>query len=360
MKMTRTSAFHRYFTWITLVSVGLFYLEPLAAMESTSSQSTDFESLADKNNPFFPIELFYNPKTNEVSQAIKDLLELTGIKVKDYQLETVTNAIQGKSHPEQSWLRTGERWKITSKLAEEVGEKIVSIILNDLKFGEEIYPNNPSTAEGFVLFGSSLKTVRQRVAFLNALVREKSIPIKPIYLLGGERPLSAEQEETKDSIFDADNGIVTFRPNYNIPKLLPIINDERDMIAIVADQSIDEQWQSEITSLPTPKEGSAPRATTETTLKTLLSNPDLKKGHYIAISEAPFIEYQQVVTNRTLMMSGKNHDHTIEVVGRGTKSNAHDKQFSKSQQAGVLLDTVARIFYELCLIKKLSLKAKQN
>lgn len=85
--------------------------------------------------------------------------------------------------------------------------------------------------------GSTLERMRAQVKTLNHSIEKNPILGKlPVYFIGGERMLSKEIGETQQNLYHPDNASVIFKKGYSVQQNPPEINDERDMIALVANQ----------------------------------------------------------------------------------------------------------------------------
>ena len=116
----------------------------------------------------------------------------------------------------------------------------------------------------------------------------------PVYFIGGERMLSKDIGETQQNLYRPDNASVIFKKGYRVQQNPPEINDERDMIALVANQSLSDQFQHVIFVMA-PKKESAARATTMDGMQLWFTKHNPPSGHYALVSSNPFILYQQLV-----------------------------------------------------------------
>jgi hypothetical protein len=176
-----------------------------------------------------------------------------------------------------------------------------------------------------------------------------------VYVLSGERKLDKAIGEDKKSLLDPNNGNISFNPDWKGP--VPFPKNETDMIKIVFDQSKHPSIKGEnVIFVHTLKKQGQARATTETTVYKWLEQCNPSAGTYLAISNQPYVYYQELSIQQSLLKAGRQDIH-VEVVGPGKTPNAVPDK-AQDQEISVLLDNLARIFYEMVEIKKLSIQTK--
>ncbi|MBY0280687.1 MAG: hypothetical protein K2W94_00830 [Alphaproteobacteria bacterium] len=323
-----------------------------------------------------PSTLFFD-KHHQATDSVVKLLGLTGIRIqndsltpdkdwpeskvtlKSRSLEEITDAVQGKISPLVIWKRSNnkERWEanLPFSLSENQMVKIKEIISNNLNLKEETKPAL-KTYQGVLFLGSTLSSVRKRLSYLNKLIDSKTI-ITPaqVYVLSGERKLDKAIGEDKEALLNPNNGSISFNSDWKGP--VPFPNNETDMIKIVFDQSKHPALKDEnIIFVHTLKNKGEIRATTETTIYKWLDSCKPAAGLYLAISNQPYVFYQALSIQKSLLKAGRQDIH-VEVVGPGkTPGTIPDK--TPELEITVLLDNLARMFYEMAEIRRLSVQIK--
>lgn len=321
---------------------------------------------------FLPLQAksLYVSSKGEVTDPVIKLLGLTGIRIlngkkiephwpkakiylKSRTLEDIVPATQGKGEASISWLGdpSKERWEedpTKPNLSPSQARSIIRICMEDLQQGEAILPQD--TPQAILFLGAALFRVRLRLAYLNELYDGgKLSPSLPVYGLTGERKLDEEIGETLDNLMNPHNGIIPFRKDWVPPQ--NIVLDEGKMLELVFSQSRHLQLDPRnIHFVYSPKDQER-RATTESTVKQWLIDYSPPGGFYIAISNQPYIFYQECVIRRTLLQSARP-DIYVKVIGPGIKINMeNDDQLLK--QARDFLNNNSRILYELLKIRGL-------
>jgi hypothetical protein len=256
-----------------------------------------------------------------------------------------------KPKPEQKVPTPPERWEMMGDFTHQQAEMITQIALNELELAPRILPKQ-KLYQGILFLGAALPRVRTRLVFLNELINQR-IDFKRVYILTGERPLSETAGETPHQLLNRHNSFIAIHPEWQEPKILP--NDEGDMIKMVFDQSKHpELEESKISLIYTPKREGEARATTETTVFKWLELKNPKKGTYLAISNQPYVLYQELVMRRCLKQANRE-DIKVECVGPQVDSSLATSP-SLQHQAAVLLDTLNRVCYELKTLQEIESK----
>jgi hypothetical protein len=316
------------------------------------------------------LKLMINEK-GEATDVIVRLLAMTQIKVaeksskstaqtdreaklvlKSRAVEEVTNAIQGKTKSEVSWRRnpTVERWEMVADLSDDCAKAIRKICQEDLRLEQRVLPQHKAYA-GVLFLGTTLKGARSRLRFLNDLVDKTKLRFKKIYILTGDRDLDERVGETEADLLNANNSIIPVSSEWVKPAVAPC--NERDMLVLVFEQSQNQNLRDKKQHvIYAEKRPNKRRAETGDTIEEWLKmNP--KRGHYIAISNQPFVLYQQLVINRVLLRNRRT-DISVEVIGDGMENEPLTSGTNEvSNEAAIHLDTLSKIFYEYVEIKKL-------
>lgn len=324
-----------------------------------------------------PVDLIIQAN-GEVTDQIVELLGWTGVRIahdsvpidprwpetlltlQSRSLEEIAPVVNGDANPRISWRQKPkpledkkqiERWEMDADLTPDQIKNVTDIILNKLELKKEVLPKDKAYA-GTLFLSASLSTVRQRLAFLNALIESKNPQLGKIYVLMGERSLSEAAGETKENMFNARNDIVSFVSGWSPPHSIP--TDEGDMMKLVFDQSRHPSLKNEdIQFVYAPRRKGEVRATTASTLAKWLEEVNPPAETYLAISNQPYVLYQELVILRCLLEANRPDIH-VEAVGSKMTEPAYAR--TESQEAASLLDYLNRIIYELARIKKLEQK----
>lgn len=323
-----------------------------------------------------PSTLLDNPFFDKYEQASDDIVRLlghTGIRIqndpltpekdwpeakltlKSRSLEEITDAVQGNTNPAIAWKRpcSIQRWEHIPLFSFSSGQliHIQSICFNKLGFSEEIFPKK-KTYKGAFLPGGLLSWIRLRLAFLNDLINTKIDKPKYIYTLTGDRYLCVEAGEIPESLLDPNNGDISFNPGWTEPTQLP--TTEGEMMKLVLSQSKSPHINEEdIISIHFSNMNHKPFSITEKTIKQWLEQNVPPAGVYLVISNQPFVLYHELIIKRVLL-EAKRTDIQIESVGIAKNLALKTDLAKQEQQVAIILDNLARIFYELSKIKKLN------
>jgi hypothetical protein len=307
------------------------------------------------------IEALYINSNGEVTDAIVNLLGLTGIRIledsleagknwpesrthlKSRRLEDIVPAVQGKLDPSVTWFGSTkkERWEEDPekpKLSVAQAMHIIEICLSSLRLGEKTYPTK--TPKAILFLGATLPSVRFRLAYLNELYDTKKLsPKLLIYILTGERKLDKAVGEGRTNLMNPDNGIISFRKDWVAPEGL--ISDEGEMINLVFSQSHHTDIHGGNVITVYSQKGMGRRATTESTVIQWLKEHSPSGGHYLAISNQPYNFYQESVIRRVLLQAGRS-DISVEVVGPRMIAKTESDEMIIGQ-AKNLLNNISRI-----------------
>jgi len=295
----------------------------------------------------------YLNSQGDVTQPILNLLKITGFDLPSSKLENVVTATQGKSGSSFSWVGTPtkERWEKDSKkinLSLAQAKEIINICSKDLKQDKSI-PVQVANPQGVLFLGSILSSVRKRLAYLNTLYNQGMLSTTtPVYLLTGERTLDESVGETSFELQNPNNGLISFREDWQGSG--KTISDEGEMVELVFAQSRHQKLKTENIYLVYSPKGTERRATTASTIKQWIQDFSPADGSYVAISNAPYIFYQECVIRKVLLQLGRN-DICVEVVGPPMEVKPEDES-QVIKKAQNFLNNTARILKELLEIQQ--------
>lgn len=269
-------------------------------------------------------------ENNAPTSALADVLALTHI-AHDNTLESIITMTQ-VTQDRGGWLRsTGkERWEIDEVFADK--RDVLLPLFDRLGVLKEVTPSQ-HYYDYAILLGASVFRVRTRLWHLIALWNS-GIRFGSIIILSGQRQLDP-QRESYDILFNEQNGILLFKPNWQYDGKEP--RTEIDMMKLVFDQSqVPAEWKSlPIIFIDTPMQqtayGSWRRPNTQDTIETWLGNNPLH-GSILLISNQPFIGYQNAVLQKFIP-----DNFVIETVGEAASPNI---------KISIVLDTLARWLYQ--------------
>jgi hypothetical protein len=322
----------------------------------------------DRHKCSITLDAHYITPQGQITDTLVRLLGLTGIRIEgdlvesdwpepklilsSRKLNEVVNAVQGKKDPKVNWLGNPikERWEEDlekSPLEVKQAKKIIELCDNDLRLSTEV--RLKTTPKGILFLGAALNRVRTRLAFLNELYDKKLLSIfLPVYLLTGERTLDKDIGESQEDLMNQSNGIISFRNDWK--PSAEHITDEGEMLKLVFAQSRHKDLAEKSIHLIYSPKGSGRRATTESTVVQWLNDRSPESGSYIAISNQPYVYYQELVIRRVLLET--NHlDICVTVFGPGIPAQSLD-DFQGVKKATDYLNSISRILYELEKIQR--------
>ncbi len=261
---------------------------------------------------------FFDENKKPRTKLIKvlDLLGMKDITKPETTLLEVNNWAQ--SH----LLRQGERWTKQVDRFEELKPKIRPL-LQDLGLIEARLPSFISY-EGAIVYGSLLPGMCLRFDYLIEAWK-KGVRFTHLYFLTGQRPVNLEKET--GNVFLQGQ---TFKIEAETESAMVRVLFERPEVPKDMKDSI----QVHFISVPMKKEGGVViRPTTDdTVIAWLESAPPF--GRYLAVTNAPYIERQDLVV-RTL--TAKKGDFTFDTVGPVAKED---------EQIAIFLDELARVIFQ--------------
>ncbi len=267
------------------------------------------------------------------SQALLDLCKLTHVPVKPTDsLDVIVKKTQ------KAWYQgKKERWE--ARLPESLNnpdiiDKIIHICYERLDLHDAILPPGDTLCayDGVFFLGASYHSVINRLDFYLDLVKSGKISKDlPLWVLTGERALTPRIGETEE-VFRA---IVNPRK-----KTLPLPTNEAEMIAFVFHHRLPEDIKA--TLIDSQKERGYGRATTQSTIEAFIHTTGIKSGRFLAISNQPYVYYQQTALQSKLLQLGIPIE--ITCVGGAAKNQTEGY---KNTHAAMLLDNVAKVLFNL-------------
>lgn len=259
------------------------------------------------------------------SHALLQLLDFLDLQ-HDGTLQGIVDVTQKK------WLRAQnkERWEIDEQSSANLSQEIY-LLLDELGMFRECVPSNLNY-DCAVVFGATLPTFRQRLAYLVKQWKE-GVRFKSIVFLCGLRPLQ-HSKETSFDLLDENNGVLPFRSDWAKPKNLP--QNEAEMAKFVFDQAeLPDQLRrlpvDYIATLDQPNaDGTFRRANTKDTLVQWIAT-DPFCSSILFVSNQPFIGYQAAIVQNLLPQT-----YVYETIGAGSPYPS---------SIAVCLDTLARWLY---------------
>jgi hypothetical protein len=283
----------------------------------------------------------------KISNNLKKVLNLTSIYPKDDSITEALHWIDGTYDSQYSWIRNDktERWEIERNIniSDDNLDDIIKIINENIGFKKEVAPINKNY-NAILFLGSTLDRVRDRLAYLNQNIDDGKINPTMTYLIGGERVLSEKIYETKEELFNKKNGLISFNNDYKIPRILPELKDEREMLKLVFSQSLHPLLKNKIAIVFIEKEANQNRSFLKNKLKYFFNEYswNFKDGKYLLISHQPFVLYQKLIVEKVCKEEkDKCQGLEFESIGSCSKETIHSV-VEKRKYVSRLLDTLGR------------------
>ena len=259
---------------------------------------------------------WYGFKSPKQKKAITFLLKQTEIDGKNpvinghltksdlSEIMTLVNRTQ------KQWVRRApkqERWDVVKNDYAPEQKKTMLRCLKILGVVHARFPLKSSTSSAICVLGATGPAMNKRLKFLECCIEKGLFRRQNILLLSGERPLQSRVDD----------------PEYNdlIQKKGPNSKEvglERDLLQHLYDSSPSAKHQWPVIVIH-GKKGDLPRATTESTVKTLLNwlkkHPEIKT--IVFISSQPYALYQKAIIGSVFKSCGS--DLNVQVVGDGAK-----------------------------------------
>ncbi len=258
---------------------------------------------------------YYGFCSKEQKKAFTFLLKQTGLDVKN-------SVIKGRITPsdvwkimtlvqktQRQWVRRThgkERWDVVKKY--DNTEYTQSMLPHLRVLGVvDPYLSHPRTSDAICVLGATGSSMNKRLKFLEYCIEKGLFRRQNILLLSGERPLQSGVDGPEYDDFIKKKG------EYVVQNGL-----ERDLFQFLYDSS-PSAWRHWPVTMIHGKKGLLPRATTETTIKTLLnwlkSHPAIKTIAFV--SSQPHVLYQKAIIHSVIQSC--NSPINIRFVGGGAK-----------------------------------------
>ena len=200
---------------------------------------------------------------------------------------------------------------------------------------DEIRPTEKNY-EYAIIFGTLVSRFRQRIAYVLQLWLE-GIRFKKLVVLTGERPLEPTME-SEDILYNRSNTILPIRASWMQPIITPTTESEMaQMLFKQADlpQDLTEKVPTIFVDTPQLRDphGVRRRPNTGDTVCQWLSHQNPLPGSVLAVSNQPYIGYQDAVMKTILPIT-----FMVDTVGA---------QASENEPLDELLDTLARWLYQV-------------
>lgn len=285
--------------------------------------------------------------------AFKKLCEDIAAPSAPSTLEEAVALAQGKAHEGYTWLRSGERFNVTAdgSLTEVQADAVIAFCHEAGFFADHPIPES---IQALLIMGSTLQRVRaQTLSLAAAVAREPALATMPVFYVAGERVLAETAGETQEALYSPPR---PWREGYVLPEVAarPVVADERDMVRLVAAQSLPAAFEDVRFAMAAKRDG-APRATTADCMKVWFETSP-PAGVYAIVSSNPFAGYQELVATRQALINGRK-DVAFIGCGPAITPESYIAKMGKIGVAKVLLDNFARILYEMYHIKQMESSA---
>ena len=265
--------------------------------------------------------------------------------------ENVKNLIQGKDprYPGFSWFaKPGvERWDMRYEKKEINAPKLMNLILmpmvdgvKGLNMGAATYPAS-STFSTILLLGSTMSDFSSRVSFLNTLISERKTETQStsVYILTGKR-----------SFNDSEKEMLTKRGTPDALKVLASDSEKTGLEWVYNTFKKDAAFAALPVMTINDASPKGIRATTESTLALFFKQTNVSKDKRIlGVSSHIFALYQYLILKRVAHQNG--FEGYVEICAPALSGSERDA-YPDSKKLAMLLDNLARIFYEICFYKE--------
>jgi|GEM_PF-5853761 len=273
--------------------------------------------------PFLVISLFGNIQNQKIeselpfiqeklslssdqSQALLELIDLTGCKLNESIIEDEGLLVAILSETNQKWRRKAyERWDCVDDLQMKDQRAYFINLIDKAGYLSAVFPSK-DTYEHVLILGANQKTVESRINFLlNQIGLGRIKNINKIYLLGAERPL--EDFEPLSTKLSTEMEMMI--------EVMDLVKENNPTLL----QSI------EIIPVNSPMKDNGKRATTVDTIISYKNTVSHLPNSILAVSNNPYILYQH---------------NTIEfILGEGICETIGDKASDKTK-ISVALDAI--------------------
>lgn len=170
-----------------------------------------------------------------------------------------------------------------------------------LEFPPEYPPSEsrPVIYEGVILLGALRARVVSRLHYFTTFAPRVYFQRDwRFYLFGGARPLDPVKESREVLCTPAE---LPFKDGWQSPETMP--TTEAGMMELVWKQSqLSSEWNYELVNTPLQlkPDGGKRAPNTDDTVRTWLTKQERRPGHYLLLSNQPFVEYQALTVERAL------------------------------------------------------------
>lgn len=238
----------------------------------------------------------HHKHSHDHQTIIKELLTLTGISCEEDK-ESLKKCTK-------KWIRpfSKERWEINDLNDEYIAQNKARIIslLSELKMYDEISAAKKEYDYAIIL-GATANGMRTRLAHLAKQINQ-GVDIKQIVFLVSQRPRS-EKVESEKVLFDENNRYLKLKKGWVKPQGIPAT--ETEIAKFIFEQSdLPEKLQkTPVIYVDTPGKNALPArvgraSTSDTVIAWMKMKP--KEGSILAISNPPYIFYQDAVLGKYL------------------------------------------------------------
>lgn len=268
-----------------------------------------------------------------------DLLELNNFAQKNF----IRPKMSERSSPEaySYYENLFNLWK--EKKEERINE-IIKIFTEMGDIGEVLPSKNFKAPDYIVIPGSTIHNMRERLAFVDNIVKKKLIDISKTQIVFSIGYRKLFPSETKEELVNP--APYAKNPSWQAPEKLP--DNENDCAEFIWEQM---ELSAELRAkypiiIKANVAENANRATTEICARDFWNNKYIKPGKVLVISSNPFIEYQLGIFGLQLKHSQRLDKDQFTLAGSGPAPVFPlDKIDSKILGVGILLDNLARSIY---------------
>jgi len=264
------------------------------------------------------------------SSALVQVFNILGIKT-DGTAQSLNKIAQ------KDFLRKSgqERWEMGKKYDDKRDQLLP--VFKELGVIDVVWPS-AQQYQHIIIHGSTVTGMRQRLAFLNVLWNQ-GIRGENIVFFVGERPLDPKKESRKILLHQKFSDI-PFREGWQPPEKMP--KTEADAAVLLWDQIISNEDLRiknvlfiRVPMIRGSETGKLRRAQTKDTIEAWLDKSPIS-GKCLAISNNPYIPYQDQTMLKTLCERNCDRQLQVETVGA-----AADTDIS----VAVHMDNIARWLY---------------
>jgi hypothetical protein len=330
----------KQFCYVIISTVGLCLTLILQSCSMHTKQSAaNLEDLS-TGNPFFT-------KDGKPTAALHKLLKATHISVEPtdtvIQIHEKTKAAGWQSKPgmERPDMQLPDGLKDSASHIITIGEKFLNLQAT-------VYPKPGMHFDGVLYLGAAFTRIITRIEFYNQLVDRGLLrPDLKMYVLTGDRKASPEKFGESPEAFLKFARERNGNPSLELtPGELP--TNELEIIKFVFKYIAPKAHSVEY--IYSPKDATHTRATTDSTMVSFLDKVT-EGGTFVAISNQPYVDYQQSVL---ALRIGKLSRHDVHVYTVGAEDTEEAKESRDlNNYAAIILDSVGKIIGNLAELEKL-------